>query len=213
MPAPIIENVAEPVVAVRDLEADEEYVMLAFERHADHCAQCVDPLRVHEENGSLCDRGHRYALNVAEYLYSKNGKAYSVVDREVNQPTLVKIPRNCLAVRGLLLAMEDGLRLHRQEQESPAVREPQTPVISYDATYPVPPRRTATQPVAPVAYHEVIEREPRTLKRRRVIIYPAPRDSPRDSPSRGSLYEADAADRVERQKESSRIYRPADYHR
>ncbi|THC93642.1 hypothetical protein EYZ11_006892 [Aspergillus tanneri] len=208
MPAPIVENILQPVLPVRELEADEEFVIAAFERHASHCYRCADPLQVQQEDRSLCDRGHQYALDVAEYIYSKKGKAYSVVDRELNQPTLVKIPRTSVAVRGLLLAIEDGLRLHRKELQKSTQS---APVISYDRTYLVPPRRAATQPAAsqPAAYNEIIEREPRSLKRRRVIIYP----SPRGSPSRGSLYEADAADRVERFKGSSRIYRPAEYHR
>ncbi|KAH8427938.1 uncharacterized protein LDX57_005641 [Aspergillus melleus] len=207
MPAPIIQNISEPVVPVRELEADEEYVMTNFERHAGHCYQCADPLQVHREDRSLCDRGHQYALDVADYIYSKNGKAYSVVGRETNQPIMVRIPRNSVAVRGLLLAIEDGLRLHRRERQPVQTA---APVISYDRTYLVPPRRRITQPAPQQpAYNEIIEREPRTPKRRRVIVYP----SPRSSPSRGSLYEADAADRVERFKESSRIYRPAEYHR
>ncbi|KAL2866463.1 uncharacterized protein BJX67DRAFT_381981 [Aspergillus lucknowensis] len=203
MPAPIV-TVAEPVLPVRELEADEQYVMTAFERHADHCYQCNDPLQVHQEDRSLCDRGHQYAVDVAAYLYSKNGKAYSVVDRDLNQPTLVKIPRNCVATRGLLLAIEDGLRLQRKEKaHKPVVDGPTSPIISYDRTYHIPPRRTST-------VTEIIEREPRTVKSRRVIVYPSPH---RGSPSRGSLYDSDAADRVERVKESSRVYRPAEYHR
>jgi hypothetical protein len=203
-----------PVLRVRELEDDEEYVMTAFERHASHCSQCAEPLRVHKEGRSLCDRGHQYALDVAEYLYSENGKAKSVIDRELSQPTLVKIPRDCVAVRGLLLAIEDGMRLQRKEQEK-AHAQTQTqarvqvvaPIISYDRTYPIAPRQANTQ--QPIAVNEIIEREPRTLKRRRVIVYQSPRGS-----SRGSLYDSDAADRVERSKESpSRIYRPTGYYR
>lgn len=198
MPA-VIEPAPEPVVLVRELHADEEYVMMAFERHADHCTRCADPLRAHEKGHSLCNRGHQYAIDVTEYMYSKNGKAHSVVDRERNQATLVKIPRDCAATRGLLIAVENGLRLRRRAQDH------QRPIISYDQTYPVPPRRPAPQPAA---YHEIIEREPRTPKRR-VIVYP----SPRSSPSRGSLYNSDAAARVERYHGSLRVYRPGEYFR
>ncbi|KAL3476282.1 hypothetical protein BJX99DRAFT_228220 [Aspergillus californicus] len=202
MPAPIITS--DPVLPVRELEADEQYVMDAFERHADHCYQCNDPLRVHQEDRSLCDRGHKYAIDVAGYLYAKNGKSYSVVDRDLDQPTLVKIPRDCVATRGLLLAIEDGLRLQRKEKAKP-VTKPNPPVISYDRTYHIAPRRSQT-------VTEIIEREPRPVKSksRRVIVYHSPH---RGSPSRGSLYDSDAADRVERVKETSRIYRPAEYYR
>lgn len=201
MPA-VIEPSPEPVVLVRELYADEDYVMMAFERHASHCTRCADPLRTHEGGRSLCERGRQYAIDVTEYLYSKNGKAHSVVDRELNQATLVKIPRDCAATRGLLLAIENGLHLRRREGT-----HPQPPIITYDQTYPVPPRRESTRQSE--TYHEIIEREPRTLKRRRVIVY----SSPRSSPSRGSLYNSDAADRVERYHGSSRVYRRAEYFR
>lgn len=208
MPAPIIVN-SQPVLPVRELEADEEYVMESFERHADHCYQCNDPFRTHQEGRQLCDRGDQYATDVDKYLYSKNSKSYSTVDRERNQPTLVKIPRECIATRELLLAIEDGLILkHKAKAQKLLTDKSNAPVISYDRSYPVAPRRSST-------VTEIIERQPRTIKSRRVIVYPSPHrgSSSRGSPSRGSLYDSDAADRIERVKESSRIYRPAEYHR
>ncbi|CBF79575.1 predicted protein [Aspergillus nidulans FGSC A4] len=219
MPAPIVTN--EPsVLPVRELADDEYFVMMSFERHADHCYICSDPRRVQEDGETLCRRGTEYALDVAAYLYSKNRKSYSVVDRDLNQPTLVNIPRRCIATRDLLLALEDGLSLRKdKEKEKEKEREKapavQKPVISYDRTYHVSPRRSNSQRMTAT---EIIEREPRTVsvKTRRVIVYPSSqRGSPaRGSPSRGSLYESDAADRVERVKESSRIYlRPTDYYR
>ncbi|KAL4806380.1 hypothetical protein BDV18DRAFT_139346 [Aspergillus unguis] len=221
MPGPI--TIVDPVLPVRQLEADEEYVMTAFERHADHCPRCSDPLRTFEESQSLCTRGTQHAIDVTNYLYSKRGKSYSAVDRERNQPTLVKIPRDCIATRSLLLAVEDGLTLRKeklsrsQSQRSSASSSPkpvQKPVISYDRTYHVAPRINRSQTVT-----EIIEREPRTpnvnIKSRRIIVYPSPHrsrgSSARGSPSRGSLYDSDAADRIERVKESSRIYRPEYY--
>ncbi|PYI27970.1 hypothetical protein BP00DRAFT_276480 [Aspergillus indologenus CBS 114.80] len=201
-----VEQAAEPVVLVRELEDDETYVLNSFESHAGHCSRCANPLQTREEDRSLCKRGHQYARDVAEYLRSKNGKIYSVVDQERSRSTLVKVPLKYAAARQLLLAIEDGLRVEKKSAAGVRVSAP--PVISYDATYPVPPRRTTTQEYLHPS-QAIIEREPRTMKRHRTIIY----TSPRSSPSRGSLYEADAAERYERVKESSRIYRPTDYHR
>ncbi|KAJ5612764.1 hypothetical protein N7510_005958 [Penicillium lagena] len=204
MPAPV-----EPtnfVVVVRDLGDDEHYVMEAFESHAEHCPHCADPLQTHRDGGDLCERGRQYARDVAEYLYCQNGKHYSVVDRESGQPKRVKLPRDALAVRSLLAALEDGLRLR-----APAVRAPE---ISYDRTYPVGPRRPAVEHIQPrpstpeSPSRAIIEREPRSPKRRTIVYH-----SPRVSPARGSLYNADRVDRVERLYESSRIYRPAEYYR
>lgn len=199
MPAPI-EQPSEPVVLVRDPEADESYVISAYEAHADHCTRCADPMTVYEEKRSLCKRGTQYARDVAEYLRSKNGKIYSVVDLERNRSTLVRVPLKCVAVRQLLLAIENGLRVNTREEATARER----PIISHE---PAPVRRTATQ--EDVACTAIIEREPRSLKRHRVIVY----TSPQSSPSRGSLYEADAADRIARVNRSSRIYRPSDYYR
>ncbi|KAL6233087.1 hypothetical protein BDW75DRAFT_196198 [Aspergillus navahoensis] len=213
MPAPIV-TVEPSVLPVRELADDEHFVMMSFERHAAHCYTCSDPRRAQADGETLCRRGTEYALDVAAYLYSKNRKSYSVVDRDLNQPTLVNIPRRCIATRDLLLALEDGLylRKEKEKEKAPAV---QKPVISYDRTYHVAPRRSNSQKVTAT---EIIEREPRTVsvKTRRVIVYPSPQrgSSSRGSPSRGSLYESDAADRVERVKESSRIYlRPTEYYR
>ncbi|OOF90265.1 hypothetical protein ASPCADRAFT_212114 [Aspergillus carbonarius ITEM 5010] len=199
MPHPV-EQPAEPVVLVRDLEADEQLVISQFERHASHCPQCADPMTVLEAKLSLCKRGNQYARDVVDYLRSKNGKIYSVVDLELHRSTLVKVPLKNAAVRQLLLAIEQGLRV-TLPATSPVTPPP---VISYD---PAPPRRASTQDN--MACTAIIEREPRSLKRRRVIIY----TSPRSSPSRGSLYEADAADRIERVNRTSRIYRPSEYYR
>ncbi|KAE8354654.1 hypothetical protein BDV28DRAFT_130584 [Aspergillus coremiiformis] len=205
MPAQI--DIVEPVEPVRDLEADEEYVINAFERHASNCSRCANPLGAHRENHSLCERGNRYAIDVSEYLYSKNRKAYSVLDRDLTQPTLVKVPRDRRAVHALLCAIEDGLHLNRRGGAASHLRRP--PVITYDQTYPVPPRRSATAPQHSIVYTEIIERQPRDSKGRRVTVYSE--SSPRSSHSRGSLYESDAAER-RRSRQSPRIYRLTEYH-
>lgn len=166
-----------PVTRVRDLADDETFVLSEFEGHASKCARCVDPLDAFRESRPLCNRGHQYAIDVANYVFSKNGKAYSAVARDNDQQVLIRIPRGFKSSRRLLLAIEEGLRLRRNK-----------PVISYDATYPVRPRQAR----APEPVTEIIERAPRT--RRRIIVYP--RTSPRGSPNRGSLYHADEVDRT-----------------
>jgi hypothetical protein len=163
-----------PVTRVRDLGDDEQFVLSGYESHASKCARCVDALETLRAGRSLCERGHQYAVDVASYVFSKNGKAYSAVARDSDRQLLVRIPRQFRASRRLLLAIEEGLRVRREQ-----------PVISYDATYPVRPR--VPNDAEPVT--EIIERAPRT--HRRVIVYP------RGSPSRGSLYEADQTARVE----------------
>lgn len=216
-------DLIEPVV--RRLESDEEFVVNAFERHAIRCDQCVDAVKTYDNGGTLCDRGNQYAVDVDRYIYGLNNKAHSVVDHELNQSTLLQIPLECECVRRLLLAIQYGLPLRLKDERKPRVVQhiqpplattpAAPPVISYDRTYPVAPRVVAPQPYDD---NEVIERVPFSSKRRRVIVYPsssasASSSSPRaSSTSRGSLYEEDAADRVERLRESPRN-RPIDYYR
>lgn len=167
----------QPVTAVRDLAYDEEYLVTRYEAHAANCTRCVDALDTFRDGQSLCDRGNGYAKDVADYIFSKHGKAYSVVDKEQNREVLVSIPREYKAARRLLRAIEDGLLLRRKQQQ-------QHPIISYDRTYHVPTRGE------PESVTQIIERTPR----HHVIVYR--RSSPsRNSPSRGSLYETDRQER------------------
>ncbi|OJJ43967.1 hypothetical protein ASPZODRAFT_135385 [Penicilliopsis zonata CBS 506.65] len=222
MPA-ALEPTREPVLLLREMHADEEYVVNAFERHAGHCLRCAAPLDTLRAGDSLCERGLSYAADVAQYLYSKQGKAYSVIARERHQPTLVKIPRDCPAVRNLLLAIEDGLRLHRASVRfAPVVsHEKKTHTHTYRVSsrspvrLPSPPASPATSSIStfsassPSQRHEIIEREPRSSQPSRVVVYP----SPQASPSRGSLYERDAVERIERFHTPSRIRRTTEYYR
>ena len=107
--------------------------MQRFATHISHCPRCKDPLRVYEEGGTLCERGHAYARDVAQYVYSKAGEAYSVIDRYATDARVqIEIPAKCDAIRGLLKAVDHGLKVR-----GPASR----PVITYDQTYHVPDRR------------------------------------------------------------------------
>ncbi|OXV09725.1 hypothetical protein Egran_02513 [Elaphomyces granulatus] len=190
----------EPVFRLRDLQDDEKFVLSEFERHASRCPRCANPLSAFRERRNLCSRGHQYAVDVAEYLYRENGRDLSMVDRNFNQPTEVKIPRDCIAARGLLMAIEEGLRVRRKDEKPPVIH-------SYDSTYYVPPRESNTRE----RYTEIIERTPAPApaktKHRRVIVYH------RRSPSRGSLYESDHIERVGRHHESSRGRRSTEFFR
>lgn len=110
--------------------------MKKFAHHASHCAQCANPYEVHRSGSTLCARGHRKALDVAQYVYNKSGQAYSLVDKDSSggtQQVRIEIPAGCEAVRSLLKAMERGLRLGMAEQPK-----------SFDRTYYVPGRKPTT---------------------------------------------------------------------
>ena len=120
---------AEPAYSRRP-RLDEEYVMKHFHRHAKVCQDCHDPYSTHMSGGTLCDQGHRLAQDIARYIYSKGGKAFSMLDREsLRQRVQVEIPRHCDKVRGLLQAVDHGLRVMKPEA-----------IESHDKSYYVPTR-------------------------------------------------------------------------
>jgi hypothetical protein len=78
-------------------------------------------------------------MPVGQYVYSKAGKAHSVIDRNASDARVqIEIPRGCDAIRGLLVA-----------------------VVSQDRTYHVPDRRHLRD-----AY-DVLEATPRGCEERR----------------------------------------------
>lgn len=150
-PAHKVEFVDDPVYS-RLPRDDELYVVKAFARHAGRCSACAHPYDVHKRGGTLCSKGNQRALDVAQYLYNKQGEAHSVVDRDGNRIIQVEIPANCDAVRSLLKAMERGLRLRRK-----------VPTVSYDKTYPIP-ARTPGHRIQPDRTSDY-QREPRHIRK------------------------------------------------
>jgi hypothetical protein len=147
--------------------------------------------------GTLCERGYAYARDVAQYIYSKAGKAYSVIDRSATGAHVeIEIPAKYDAIRGLLRVMDKVLKVR-----GPASK----PVVTHHVPdrMPFPDRRDG---------YEVMEVAPRRLKERRTV---APRgrekrrraegrDRRRDTvylSGRGSLHEKDEEGRRQRRKE------------
>ena len=58
-----------------------------------------------------------YARDVAQYIYSKNGKAYSVVDRQQRHEKIqIEVPQNLAVIKKLCRAVDEGLTLKREER-------------------------------------------------------------------------------------------------
>ncbi|MCJ1309821.1 hypothetical protein MMC25_003482 [Agyrium rufum] len=196
----------------RPARDDEAHVMKSFARHASKCSECADPYETYMSGQSLCAQGHKRAIAVAEYVYNRSGKPYSVVDRERNQTVQIEIPAGCEPVRSLLRAMERGLRLGSR-----------TTSESLDRTYFVqeripsstaPPKQSTLLPttLTSVAHtpstrtsrsrpqYETIERVPRVYPAGSLSSSASSSLSPRRhrrQPSalgKGSLYEADMAE-------------------
>lgn len=177
----------------RPARDDEAYVMKAWTRHTSHCRQCARPYELYKLGGTLCPKGQQRARAVADYLYNKEGEAYSLVDQERRQSTRVEIPAGCEPVRDLLKALERGF-----------LQQSQTPVESYDRIYYVAPRRRRTEPRTEEPGQP---RKPSHLG----IVDPTPRFYPteilRKKPvGRGSLYEEDMRERESRQESLRPIY-------
>lgn len=236
-----VEIVSAPTVVVRDLEGDERFVLTQFEQHTARCNQCSQALEASHD--TLCERGHAYAIDLSNYLYSQGGKHFAVVDHENGKLRRVKLPREAKAAVHLLDGIEAGLLLRSSRRgRAPAVRPPSrdstipTPSGSYDSTYDVRPRLQIRDPVErrprsfspneEPASPTIITRKPRSssgsssgstsgkVKNYRIVLHQSPRSSTSRSPaSRGSLYGSDQLDRAERRYESTYIKRRSDYHR
>lgn len=158
---------------------DEKYVMEAFAHHSLHCSSCASPYSVYRSGGTLCDIGHALAIDVAGYVYnhaSHPGRAFSKVDRSAGHYDVqIEIPAGCGPVRGLLAAMNEGLRLRRAQK-------PQ----SMDRTYEVRPR--VPNLVERVPQGRKVKRQPATYRE--------------TTAGKGSLYEEDMKERARLAKKS-----------
>jgi hypothetical protein len=63
---------------------DEFSVMEHYSRHASGRRRCIDPSMVLSLGGTLCELDGAYARDVVQYIFSKDGKAFPVVDHELD---------------------------------------------------------------------------------------------------------------------------------
>ncbi|KAL9120207.1 MAG: hypothetical protein Q9187_003241, partial [Circinaria calcarea] len=177
-----------PIPAYSRLPRDDEaYVMKSFAHHASHCQSCARPYEVYRRGGTLCPKGHQRALDVAQYVYSKAGQAYSLVDREGNQRVQIEIPVGCESVRSLLKAMERGLRIMK------------SPPVSHDRTYYV-----SSRPVPEGDSRHVQPRLETSLPPR--TASPPRRDPNKRYIGRGSMFESDMKEREQYYSSNAPIY-------
>lgn len=187
----------DPIVShSREPRDDEKYVMKVFARHASRCPSCANPYEVHKRGETLCAKGHQRALDVAQYLFNMSGQAYSSVDREGNQRIRVEIPAGCDSVRGLLKAIERGLRLRRHD-----------PAPSYDRTYYIPPRTIQPERGDRSGEPQDLRQSRRETAKPPVSVYSRPlrREKPYYS-GRGSLFDQDMRERESRSRSRQSTY-------
>lgn len=115
----------------RPLTSTEAWSLYHFEMHARSCSQCFDPLTVYKRGNSLCQVGLGLAQDVACHVYHREGDVYST-KKDDSKLVRVEVQHDYDQVRLLLRAMERRLRSHRMST---------VPLVSYDRSYPVAPRR------------------------------------------------------------------------
>lgn len=106
------------VQSIRQPRDDEMSVMNHFTRHASHCSICVNPYTAYRQDIPLCGRGNALARDVANYIYSKGGKPYSVIDRQRGERIQIQIPAGMEVISLLTKAFDRGLVLQRREKIS-----------------------------------------------------------------------------------------------
>lgn len=195
---------------MREIRDDEKFVLVEFENHAASCTQCT--LALDERKDDLCGDGRLRAIDVTQYLYSKDRKLFSVVDKESGQPMMIKLPAEINIVLALLEAVEAGMELKtarrgRASPVRPSDNSARRPLIKY-----VRPRSSSPGEESEPEPTCIIERSP-TGSKSRTILYHSPRTSPSRSPSsRGSVYSNDRHSWVERRYGSTTVYRKSGYY-
>ena len=163
----------------RPLTPTEAWSLWNFEAHASGCRSCYDPLRVHIRRERLCAEGHALALDVAEHVYHHAGEVYSNT-KDDHKPVRVEVHPDYKHVRSLLQAMDRALRSTSRT----------VPVVSYDRSYPVSPRRQSSPARSDERREERRERERRPDESRyeKVTVEPASHTSHRRSSHKSKRY-------------------------
>ena len=117
----------------RQLTPTEAWSLYHFETHARDCVECYDPYTVYLERRQLCPNGHALSQDVALHVYYQAGEIYGK-EQDDHKPVRVEVSSSYGQVRLLLKAMDRALKSTSRT----------APVISYDRTYPVSPRRSSS---------------------------------------------------------------------
>ncbi|WEW58155.1 hypothetical protein PRK78_003622 [Emydomyces testavorans] len=112
MPSFVVEAPPQVKVGVSRPPCDDEfYVMERYAAHAAHCAPCAQPYTTIRSGKSLCPRGARHVNNMAQYVYSRDGKAYSVLAKNSGHIHQIDIPPRFEAVTELMRAFGHGQKI------------------------------------------------------------------------------------------------------
>ncbi|KAI1907270.1 hypothetical protein LOZ53_005439 [Ophidiomyces ophidiicola] len=94
---------------------DEFHVMERFANHAVNCSQCARPYATIRQGEALCPRGARHVSTMAQYIYSFDGKAYSLMARKMGTVQEIAIPPSLAIVADLMRALQHGLNVKKAQ--------------------------------------------------------------------------------------------------
>lgn len=197
MPSIIPEAPPQPKVGiVRPPLDDEFYVMERYAAHASHCAPCAQPYATLRKGESLCPRGAHHVKNMAQYIYSYDGKAYSVVSKRAGEIQEIAIPSSLGVVSALMRAFDYGLKIKKARAQV-VIHNPKDAAQDAPAT-PAKPQPSTT-PIAPALTKPEDSFETSNTQ----LIRPS---------SRGTLFASDVSIRNPQKYHSgSRIKRPGEF--
>ncbi|KAI1610357.1 hypothetical protein EDD36DRAFT_323245 [Exophiala viscosa] len=115
---------ATSVTSIRRPRDDEYSVMSYYARHADKCIICANPYDAFKQDISLCDRGYKYARDVAQYIYAKGGKPFSIIDKKNGDPSQVEVPADCQVINSLVKAFDRGMKVNNAPKPILVVPKP-----------------------------------------------------------------------------------------
>lgn len=177
------------VLRVRSLQDDEAYVAAAFERHVSHCSRCADFLRNRGDVRGQ-QRQRQESLCTRGQQYAVDVAEYLYCENGKVCSVIARERNQPTLVKTPFHWAAVRQLLLAIEQGMPLVRN-----LSSDMS--------TTRPTL-ADYSTTTTSSPPTPTSPLTMLYPT---------SRGSLYQSDAAARLERRCELRRIYHPDEFYR
>jgi len=118
---------SQEVESCRQPRDDELSVMAHYAKHARRCNICADPYDAYQRDIPLCDRGHALAMDVANYVYGKGSKPFSIIDKKQEGASVrLEVPAGYEVINDLCRAFCKGMVLRKREKprEKPIIVAP-----------------------------------------------------------------------------------------
>lgn len=163
----------------RPADADELRVMYEFAQHVKEMCDdgCNDAQLTPTGGMSLCEKGHKLAYRLRQFLVQRDGRICSNREGNAYETVYVEIPAGYGTVRRVLTAFEEGQKRRRRKTMTTAFSSSATtttsmkPIISYDEQYPPSVSRRTTEPLPRRTSRIEIVDPPRRYRDASEVIY------------------------------------------